>query len=302
MNATSKLTRRAALFCGSAIAASGCAATGPDGTADFTHLNIEAQRDIPYGDHPLQRVDVYPAARSRIGNTLPRRPTLVFFHGGFWQFGSRCEAMVQTLCSHLAARGITSVAAGYRLYPDTNHQGILEDAAAAVAWSSRNSAAFGGAPNQVVAAGWSAGAWMGAMLQVRPQLVHAALGSQESGRHPLNGFVGVAGPYAHWPTRYPLLFSLFAGTTREQRTPNAFVNSHLPPALLVQGMLDAIVWPPNAIHFATDLQQAENQATLRQYALRDHMTIMPGMGILPWSLALVDDIERFVKSPSVATV
>jgi acetyl esterase/lipase len=295
---TQGLSRRAALV-GAAATLSACAAPGPDGTADFTHLNIAAQRDIPYGEHPLQRLDVYPAATPRLGPPPPRRPALVFFHGGFWQFGSRCEAMVETLCSHLAARGITSIAAGYRLYPETNHAGILEDAANAVAWATRHGQEYGAAPDEVVAAGWSAGGWMGAMLQVRPQLVHQALGTTESGRHPLRGFVGVAGPYAHWPTRYPLLFNLFAGTTREERTPNAFVSANLPPALLVQGMLDAIVWPPNAIHFAEDLRQAGNPAQLRRYPLRDHMTVMPGMGILPGSLALVDDIEGFVKGPAM---
>ncbi len=293
---TERLPRRA-LLAGAAAGLSACAAPGPDGVADFTHLNIAAQRDIPYGEHPSQRLDVYPAAPPRLGPAPAPRPALVFFHGGFWQFGSRCEAMVETLCSHLAARGITSIAAGYRLYPETNHAGILADAANAVAWATRHGHEHGAARGEVVAAGWSAGGWMGAMLQVRPQLVHQALGVAESGRHPLRGFVGVAGPYGHWPTRYPLLFSLFEGTTREERTPNAFVTANLPPSLLVQGMLDAIVWPPNAIHFAEDLQQAGNPARLRRYWMRDHMTVMPGMGILPGSLSLVDDIEGFVKGP-----
>lgn len=292
------LSRRHLLLGGSAAALTGCMAPGPDGVADFTHLNIPVQNDIAYGDHPQQRLDVYPAASSRIGNVLPRRPAVVFFHGGFWQFGDRSEAPVQTVCSHLAARGITAIAAGYRLYPETNHQGILEDAAQVAAWAIRNGEAHGAARGRVVASGHSAGGWMSAMLHVRPQLVHRALGTAESGRHPLSGIAGVAGPYAHWPTRFPLLFNLFEGVPTEQRLPNTYVSHNLPPSLLVQGMFDTIVWPPNAMFFARDLERAGNRSNTRYY-MREHMTVMPIVGLLPGSLALVDDIEAFVKGSEV---
>ena len=299
MPSSAQLSRRGLLLGGSAAGLAGCMAPGPDGVADFTHLNIPVQTDIAYGDHPMQRLDVYPAAQSRRGNTLPRRPAVVFFHGGFWQFGDRSEAPVQTICSHLAARGITAIGAGYRLYPDAHYQGILEDAARAVAWATQNGERFGAAPGRVVASGHSAGGWMSAMLHVRPQLVQQALGTAESGRHPLCGIVGVAGPYAHWPTRFPLLFSMFEGVPTEQRLPNTYVSGNLPPSLLVQGLLDTIVWPPNAFFFARDLRHAGNRSTVRPY-LREHMTVMPVVGLLPGSLALVDDIEAFVKSPEVS--
>jgi acetyl esterase/lipase len=298
MVSSPQLARRSLLLGAGATALTGCMAPGPDGVADFTHLNIPVQTDIAYGDHPQQRLDVYPAATSRRGTVLPRRPAVVFFHGGFWQFGSRTEAPVQTICSHLAARGITAVAAGYRLYPETSHQGILEDAAQVVAWAIRNGEDHGAARGRVVASGHSAGGWMSAMLHVRPQLVHQALGVSESDRHPLAGTVGVAGPYAHWPTRFPLLFNLFDGVPTEQRLPNTYVSGHLPPSLLVQGMLDTIVWPPNAFFFARDLERAGNRSRTSYY-MREHMTVMPVVGLLPGSLALVDDIEAFVKGPEV---
>lgn len=141
---------------------------------------------------------------------------------------------------------------------------------------------------------------MSAMLHVRPQLVHQALGTAESGRHPLSGTVGVAGPYAHWPTRFPLLFNLFEGLPTEQRLPNTYVSANLPPTLLVQGMFDTIVWPPNAFFFSRDLERAGNRSNTRYY-LREHMTVMPVVGLLPGSLALVDDIEGFVKSGEVTS-
>ena len=40
---------------------------------------LQSDLDIAYGDHPLRRVDVYPAS-ARNGSP---GPVLVFFHGGY---------------------------------------------------------------------------------------------------------------------------------------------------------------------------------------------------------------------------
>lgn len=128
---------------------------GPDGIADFTHLNIPVVKNISYGEHPAQKLNIYPAQQNRT-NSLPKRPAVVFFHGGFWQFGQYDETSIQTICSHLAARGITAISASYRLYPETDYNRILEDASMAVAWAYKNADKHGAAPEKVVASGWPA--------------------------------------------------------------------------------------------------------------------------------------------------
>src|SRR5215204_552006 len=41
--------------------------------------NLKSHLDVPYGEHPLRRVDVFPA------DGAARTPVHVFFHGGYWR-------------------------------------------------------------------------------------------------------------------------------------------------------------------------------------------------------------------------
>lgn len=61
-----------------------------------------------YGDHPLQRVLLFPAPR-------PTGEVLLMLHGGRWSHGYK-EWMAM-MAPPLNRRGITLVSAGYRLGP-----------------------------------------------------------------------------------------------------------------------------------------------------------------------------------------
>ena len=71
----------------------------------------------------------------------------VFFHGGVWQFGDRAQH--RNLGEALAARGIVTVVAGYRLTPQVRHPDHVKDAAAAVAWTLAHVEEHGGDPDRV---------------------------------------------------------------------------------------------------------------------------------------------------------
>jgi arylformamidase len=77
-----------------------------------------AEIDVPYGDAPRQRYDLFPV-------DAPDAPFVLFVHGGYWQ------AMSKANYSHLAAgpngRGMTLALAGYTLCPDTTVAGILDE-------------------------------------------------------------------------------------------------------------------------------------------------------------------------------
>ena len=83
-----------------------------------------------------------------------KAPVVVFIFGGSWRDGDK-EAY-RFVGDALTARGIVTVIADYRLYPETSYPGFVEDTAAAVAWTYRNIARFGGDPHRIFITGHSA--------------------------------------------------------------------------------------------------------------------------------------------------
>ncbi len=84
--------------------------------------------------------------------------TVVWFHGGGMTSGERYVSV------ELREQGIAVAAAGYRLAPAARAPAYIEDAAAAVAWTFRHIASYGGNPDRIVVAGASAGGYLALML------------------------------------------------------------------------------------------------------------------------------------------
>ena len=118
---------------------------------------LRCERDIPYGDHPLRRLDVYPAE----GASGPA-PVHVFIHGGYWRaqdkenFGFIAELFVK--------RGVTAVIVNYELAPASTLDAIADSAIACMAWTLHEIGRFGGDPRRVSLSGHSAGAHLGAEI------------------------------------------------------------------------------------------------------------------------------------------
>jgi acetyl esterase/lipase len=84
--------------------------------------------------------------------------TVVWFHGGGLTGGSR------DVPKELQGKGIAVVAVNYRLSPKVKAPAYLEDAAAAVAWTFRHIAEYGGATNRIFVSGHSAGGYLASMI------------------------------------------------------------------------------------------------------------------------------------------
>ena len=98
------------------------------------------------------RLDVYyPANRKGFA-------TLVWFHGGGLKGGNR------SIPKQLQSKDIAVVGVNYRLYPKVKCPGYLQDAAAAVAWTFRNIARYGGDPKRIFVTGHSAGGYLTSMI------------------------------------------------------------------------------------------------------------------------------------------
>ena len=89
--------------------------------------------------------------------------TVVWFHGGGLKAGNKSfpEALLQT--------NLCIVSVNYGLSPKVTAPAYIEDAAAAVAWVFNSIEAYGGNPNKIFVAGYSAGGYLSLMVGLDKQ-------------------------------------------------------------------------------------------------------------------------------------
>src|ERR1700677_1799131 len=83
-------------------------------------------RGIAYGADPRQRLDIYVP----LGLKAPA-PVLLFFYGGNWESGDRATYLA--FGQAFASKGIVTVVADYRLYPQVKYPAFVQDGAQALA-------------------------------------------------------------------------------------------------------------------------------------------------------------------------
>ena len=111
--------------------------------------------DLAYGDAPTEKLDVFPA-------DVANAPVLFFVHGGYWR--SLAKSDFSFVAPAFNAAGAMVVVPDYALCPAVTIEQITLQMTAALAWTWRNAARFGGDPNRIVVAGHSAGGHLTAML------------------------------------------------------------------------------------------------------------------------------------------
>ena len=111
--------------------------------------------DLRYGSGPKETLDLYPA-------TASGTPVLVFIHGGWWRALDKADHAF--VVPAFTAAGAMVVVPNYALCPAVTIDEIALQMAAALAWTWRNAARYGGDPGRIVVAGHSAGGHLAAML------------------------------------------------------------------------------------------------------------------------------------------
>ncbi|MCW5552553.1 MAG: alpha/beta hydrolase fold domain-containing protein [Verrucomicrobiae bacterium] len=116
--------------------------------------------DIPYRAGDTLTDDMKERCRLDLYHPLgvTNFSTVVWFHGGGLTDGNRAVP------KGLQEKGLAVVAAGYRLSPQVKAPAYIEDAAAAVAWTFRHIADYGGATNRIFVSGHSAGGYLTSMI------------------------------------------------------------------------------------------------------------------------------------------
>jgi acetyl esterase/lipase len=245
---------------------------------------------IAYGPLDRQRLDVYtPTTPAPAGGW----PVVVFFYGGSWNTGERAE--YRFVGSALAARGVLTLVADYRLYPEVRYPEFLNDSALALAWGLKEAASLGGNGKRVFVMGHSAGAYNAAMLALDPRWLAA------TGHAPteLAGFIGLAGPYDFFPTdnldARPVFFH---PNYPAHAQPIEFPSAASPRSFLGAPVNDKVVSPTRSTQsLAAKLQDASAPVTSRMYEHASHTTLI---GAFAWPLRFVapvlDDVAAFIDA------
>lgn len=117
---------------------------------------ISVKKDIPYGSHKRQVLDVHLAEGGGEGLT-----SVLFFHGGGFVRGHKNMAgdiLYGNVSTYFSRHGMIGVNATYRLAPDYPWPSGADDVGAALSWARDNISDFGGDPDKIVLMGQSAGA------------------------------------------------------------------------------------------------------------------------------------------------
>ena len=245
----------------------------PDAAAPGRHYVAQAQRaraqlpctlDVPYGPTVHETLDIFPAAQ-------PNAPVFLFIHGGYWRALSSKEFSGVAL--GLQPLGITTVVINYALCPFVSIDEITRQARAAVTWTLRNIAHFGGDPTRIAIGGHSAGAHLAAMCLQTPW-------AQDYGlpQDPLQAAVLVSGLYDLQPLRYSYLqpqIQLDDGTIR-RNSPAFSVRPCATPTWITWGADETPEFARQANTLHSAWEAAGNHAELRALPASDHFTVIHG--------------------------
>tara|TARA_R110002020_G_scaffold14225_18_gene50453 strand:- start:1941 stop:2792 length:852 start_codon:yes stop_codon:yes gene_type:complete len=230
----------------------------------------KAARDLAYGAGDRHKLDIY-TPRDK---PIPQGgwPVVCFIYGGSWSDGSRKD--YDFVGRAVAALGFVTVIADYRLVPEAEYPGFLDDGVQAIQWVVSHIAQHGGDPARIALMGHSAGAYNAAMLALDPGLLARSglLGS-------IRCVVGLSGPYDFFPFDGPITLRTF-GAVREPMTtqPIHFVSPSAPPMFLATGDKDTLVYPRNTMALARRLNVVGCMVRERHYAGIGHPGTLLALG------------------------
>ncbi len=169
---------------------------------------------------------------------------LIFFYGGGFSRGDK--AHIRRIGEAFSQSGIIVVAPNYRLYPDASFPGFVEDAALAVSHIWRNLRDEDGLPRPIFIGGWSAGAYISALVAYDRRYLEAT----DTPPGAIKGFIGLAGPYQGGLCSGHSCPHIFPEGTNPDWPVAHFVDAADPPMLLVRGTHDLFVDKSNLVDLA----------------------------------------------------
>lgn len=253
-------------------------------------------RDVSYGPAARHRLDIY-APRKADGPA----PVVMFVYGGSWMDGDRRNYGFAGRA--LAALGYITVVADYRLVPEIEYPGFLQDGAAAFGWLVEHVASYGGDAGRMALMGHSAGAYNALMLALDPSYL-----GQAGLLDRVRCVVGLSGPYDFFPFDGPISLRTFGAVQEPWTTqPIHHVTPASPPVLLGHGGKDRLVYPRNSVALAHRLRQAGVAVDEVHYPRLAHAEPLlalsrPARGIAPVLVDVAAFLRRHLASQPACSV
>ena len=240
-------------------------------------------RDLPYGDDPRQKMDVYAPAQAA------NLPVLVFFYGGGWDSGDRKD--YGWAAQALAARGFVVFVPDYRLVPQVHFPAFIQDAAEATARAGALATSYGGDPAHLGVIGHSAGAHLAMMIALdrrymaamdRPDLIKAA--------------AGLAGPYDFLPFDVAASRNAFGRAPDPTLTqPVTFARADAPPLWLGHGTDDVVVHDEDTTILCERMTAVGGRCEAKLYPGLNHADLIATFSPLFRKKApVLDDVTAFL--------
>jgi acetyl esterase/lipase len=241
-------------------------------------------RELPAGVAVARDLDYvagaeYADAKDRLDVYMPEgasgAPVLVYFHGGLLTMGDKSEG--GGLAARVTPKGLGVVSANYRLSPGVMHPAHVEDAAAAVAWVVANIDRYGGDPDNVYVGGWSAGAYLAALMAVDDRYL-GAHGLRQAG---IRGWVPIS-PFLYVEEtardRPKTVWGEDPATWLEASV-SPYVSAGIGPMLLIYGDGDDDWRKAQNDRFAAELRAAGNrEVRLVEVPNRTHTGLVGQLG------------------------
>ena len=196
-----------------------------DGLTAATRKELQHHLNLPYGEDPKQKLDLYLPQYKAAG------PVYIFIHGGGFVEGDR--AHYGYVARPLASHGIVTVVMSYRLSP-AHYPEQVYDVQAVLGWVYRNIEEYGGDASQIYVGGHSAGAILSAFVSVNKSW----LSSMSLPEDLIKGYVPISGPFDLRKTGGFVDNYFFDDTKRVEASPLLNIRNIFPKAVVVAGALE----------------------------------------------------------------
>lgn len=251
---------------------------------------VGIQKDIKYGDEPLQDLDLYfpkPLAKSFEDKTAVTTtyPLVVFVHGGSWKNGNKDDYAF--VGQSLAKAGYVTAVINYRKAPVHAYPDYVNDTAKAIAWSYHNAPSFFANPDKLAVMGHSAGAF-NMMAAVSNADFLAPFGMKPSD---IKAVVGIAGPYSYDFRKYDSSDAFPAAGDPNKIMPNHLIKGIQPDYLLLTAEKDTVVHDSNTIIMAQALKNHGAKVTTGEIKGATHAT---SIGAMATPLRWLNDVRAQV--------
>lgn len=256
---------------------------------------VRAERDIAYGEHPRQRLDVF-TPEQRVSGA----PVVAYFHGGGYIAGERSPVpgvVYDNVPRFFARHGMVGVNATYRLAPAHKWPSGGADVGRVVRWLHENAAQYGGDPQKIFLVGQSAGATHVATWTFMER-VHGADGPLAAGVMLISGVYAAQHPDYGMETPRPNQFAYYGDdpTKWPAMAPFDHVKPGHPPVLLTTSEYEPyyFVWPSLAL--ASSLMKRDRRMPWFR-TLPDHNHVSPALQIGCEIDTLGAELLQFISHP-----